>query len=50
MLTVELLQFQEKTFGYLRKKDVGNISDDELEEIIAFMQKELNSAGPGTDF
>ena len=49
MLAGKLLQLQEKTFKYLKKMEEGNISDDELEKIILFMQKELNS-GLGTDF
>ncbi len=36
-----LMQLQQKTFEYLEMLDEGNISNEELDEIIAFAKKEL---------
>lgn len=43
MLAGKLLQLQEKTFGYLRKLDGNEPSEEELNEMFQFMQKQLNS-------
>ena len=49
MLAGKLLQLQKRAYSYLQKLEDDNISDDALEEIIPFMQKELNS-GLGIEF
>lgn len=42
-LAGKLLQLQERTFRYLEKLDEMDVSEEELNEIIRFVQKDLNS-------
>lgn len=49
MLAGKLLELQEKTFNYLRKLEEGDVPDEELDQMITFLQKELNS-GLSIDF
>lgn len=43
MLAGKLLELQEKTFEYLRMLEEGGQSEEELDQMINFLQKELNS-------
>lgn len=43
MLAGKLLQLQEKTFRYLDRLEKGEVEQEEVEEMIVFLQKELYS-------